>query len=240
MLLPVPIMPIRAPVMLLPVPIMAISALTMLCAAEFGHMPRHARHQSLQPEAVHTRLRRRSAPSPHLHRDSAHPCHICTGTRPIPPLRHRDGRLEERAVRGSLRPCRHLPPASGRHWEWLHCEGGVRAVRASRCRSRVHPSSLALARRSLRCSGAWMAWTPCSRPCGGGTRSHRRRVLVDESNGGTPCPILCVLTRQRAADNAQLTRNGPRATACVERADRPCLLRTALRPADCGACVAAR
>ncbi len=93
------IMPMRARTMLLPVLIMPMRAPTMLCAAEFGHMPCHARHQSLQPEAVHTRLRRRSAPSPHLHRDSAHPCHICIGTGPTPPLRHRGAVGRARSTR---------------------------------------------------------------------------------------------------------------------------------------------
>jgi hypothetical protein len=36
----------------------------------------------------------------------------------------------------------------------------------------------------------WGTWTPCSRPCGGGTQNRMRHVETPERNGGADCPEL--------------------------------------------------
>ena len=36
----------------------------------------------------------------------------------------------------------------------------------------------------------WTAWSACSKPCGGGTRTRTRTVTQQPANGGKPCPAL--------------------------------------------------
>lgn len=37
---------------------------------------------------------------------------------------------------------------------------------------------------------SWSAWTPCDKPCGGGTQTRTRTIVTAPAFGGAPCPTL--------------------------------------------------
>lgn len=37
---------------------------------------------------------------------------------------------------------------------------------------------------------SWSAFSPCTKPCGGGTQTRTRTVVTPAANGGAPCPSL--------------------------------------------------
>lgn len=54
--------------------------------------------------------------------------------------------------------------------------------------------------------GSWSSWSPCSTPCGDGTQTRSRSVIIPAANGGVACPNLT---------ESQPCNNGPCPVNCV-------------------------
>ncbi|CAK0903925.1 unnamed protein product, partial [Prorocentrum cordatum] len=117
-----------------------------------------------------------------------------------------EGALEERASAARTRACptpRRTDCVVGDWGSWGEC-GETKEFQRERHREIVEPA----ARGGADCSGqiletevcgngtkesldclvsSWMAWTPCTRKCGGGERQRQRTILRHSENGGRPC-----------------------------------------------------